>query len=80
MLIIYTVSYHAEPIFFLLGQLSRLGLLNTPIVSLQRGKTRLLNEFLGYDTKPSDSEVLIWSLALVAITRRSTPVQSDCAC
>ena len=36
-------------------QPSRLGLQNTLIASLQRGKTSL-NKFPGYDTKQSDGE------------------------
>ena len=40
---------------------SRLGLLNTPTASLQRGKSPL-NECPGYDMKQSDGEVPILKL------------------
>ena len=44
---------------------SRLGLWNTPIASLQRGKIALANECPRYDIKQSDGETLaleIWRM------------------
>ena len=62
----------------------RLGLLNTPTASLQKGKTPSHDECPVYDTKQSDSEATVMLLLCgmqstpnTAIVPRSTLAQSD---